>query len=149
MPSTARSFHTPRQVPSSCSSPLLYPSHTEVDPSNSRIVRDRERKHAKRPSPSLSIPPSPPFAQHGMSLELHATLLNLLQSDIKRPSSPGTPTPAGGASSAFAVARPHGANAVRYVSPHICPPAPSIDNIDIHTLRENGTDLQSTSTSGT
>lgn len=35
------------------------------------------------------------------------------QSDIKRPSSPGTPS----GSSSFAVARPHGANAVRCVAP--------------------------------
>ena len=37
------------------------------------------------------------------------------QSDIKRPASPGTPTPGTGSSSSFAVTRPPGANAVRYV----------------------------------
>ncbi|ORY24594.1 Sec61beta family-domain-containing protein [Naematelia encephala] len=39
-------------------------------------------------------------------------------SDIKRPSSPGSPSPApGGASSAFQVARPPGANAIRRRAP--------------------------------
>ena len=43
----------------------------------------------------------------------HLHYADTLQSDIKRPSSPGSPTPGTGASSAFTVARPHGANAVR------------------------------------
>lgn len=41
--------------------------------------------------------------------------LILQQSDIKRPESPGTPTPVAGQSSSFTVARPPGANAVRWV----------------------------------
>ncbi|KAL7420451.1 Arf guanine nucleotide exchange factor sbh1 [Cryptotrichosporon argae] len=44
-------------------------------------------------------------------------------SEIKRPSSPGSPVPPGGSSSAFAVARPHGANAVRRRAPAAARPS--------------------------